>query len=257
MSMPLLEVNDLQVDFLIKKSCMTAVHDVSFTVEEGTTLGIVGESGCGKSVTATAIMQLLPKTTSSISKGSIKLYGDDLLKKTEKEMRAIRGNNISMIFQDPLTSLNPVYTVGQQLIEMLRVRSQVLNLMKELQKEYNLSYLFISHDLSVVRYLCDYVVVMYLGKIVEMGNNEELFEHPVHPYNKALLSAIPVPDIHKKVNRIILKGDVPSLVDPPSGCVFHPRCAHCKDICKQELPALTEVKPGHSVACHFAEKLYE
>lgn len=155
--------------------------------------------------------------------------------------------------------LDPKFIVCDEPVSALdvSVRSQVLNLMKDLQQEQNLSYLFISHDLSVVRYLCDYVVVMYLGKIVEMASKEELFDHRAHPYNKALLSAIPIPDVTKKVNRIVLEGDVPSPLNPPSGCVFHPRCRYCKDICKEQIPELQEVRDGHKVACHFAADLYE
>lgn len=155
--------------------------------------------------------------------------------------------------------LNPKFIVCDEPVSALdvSVRSQVLNLMKDLQVEQNLSYLFISHDLSVVRYLCDYVVVMYLGKIVEMTSKEELFDHPVHPYTKALLSAIPTPDVHKKVERIVLAGEVPSPFNPPTGCVFHPRCAYCTDTCKLDSPALREFRDGHNVACHYAEKLCE
>ena len=154
--------------------------------------------------------------------------------------------------------LSPHFVVADEPVSALdvSVRSQVLNLMKELQKEHNLSYLFISHDLSVVRYLCDRVVVMYLGKVMEWADKHELFDHPAHPYSQALLSAIPVPDVHRKTKRIVLQGDLPSPANPPAGCVFHTRCRYGTEECKNVCPQLREIGTGHQVACHHAEELY-
>ena len=154
--------------------------------------------------------------------------------------------------------LNPNFIVADEPVSALdvSVRSQVLNLMKTLQEEYHLSYMFISHDLSVVRYLCDRVVVMYLGKVMECADTKELFDHPTHPYSQALISAIPIPDVHKKTQRIVLKGDLPSPANPPSGCVFHTRCRYAKEDCKNVCPTLKSINEGHQVACHYAEKLY-
>ena len=153
--------------------------------------------------------------------------------------------------------LEPKFVVADEPVSALdvSVRSQVLNLMKELQREHELSYLFISHDLSVVRYLCDKVVVMYLGKVMECADKHELFDHPAHPYSQALLSAIPVPDVHRKTKRIVLEGDLPSPSNPPEGCVFHTRCRYATEQCKTECPQLRQLREGHQVACHHAEKL--
>lgn len=155
--------------------------------------------------------------------------------------------------------LNPKFIVADEPVSALdvSVRAQVLNLMMQLQEEYNLSYLFISHDLSVVRFLCDKVVVMYLGKIMEIADKHELFDHPTHPYSKALLSAIPIPDVHQKTKRIILEGDLPSPANPPSGCVFHTRCHYAAEECRTVCPQLKTLAEGHQAACHYAEKLYE
>lgn len=155
--------------------------------------------------------------------------------------------------------LKPSFVVADEPVSALdvSVRAQALNLMQQLKAEHNLSYLFISHDLSVVRYICDRVVVMYLGKMVECADKHELYEHPTHPYSKALLSAIPVPDVHRKRNRIILQGDLPSPANPPAGCVFHTRCRYATEECKQVCPELKRISDNHQVACHYAEKLYE
>lgn len=155
--------------------------------------------------------------------------------------------------------LDPKFIVADEPVSALdvSVRSQVLNIMRKLQEMYNLSYMFISHDLSVVRYLCDKVVVMYLGKMVECADKTELFDHPTHPYSRALLSAIPIPDVHRKTERIILEGDLPNPANPPTGCVFHTRCRYATELCKTECPALKELNSNHKVACHYAEKFYE
>ncbi len=292
-----------------------AVDDVSFSVRRGETLGLVGESGCGKSTTGRALLQLYKPTA-----GSVNFLGKELTTLGGGELRKMR-REMQMIFQDPYASLNPRMTVGsiigepleihglargkekqERVQELLRVvglnpyfanryphefsggqrqrigiaralavqpsfivcdepisaldvsiQAQVINLLEELQGQFNLTYLFIAHDLSVVRHISDRVAVMYVGKIVEITTRDHLYERPLHPYTKALLSAVPVPDptVERKRQRMILTGDVPSPVNPPTGCRFHPRCPFAQELCREQEPELLEVEPDHWVACHF------
>ncbi|WP_282137182.1 ABC transporter ATP-binding protein [Rossellomorea aquimaris] len=316
---PILEVKGLKQYFPIKrdslfqpKQVVKAVDDITFTLYEGETLSIVGESGCGKSTTGRAILQLDKPT-----EGSIQYNGIELNSLSKKGLRNMRGD-IQVIFQDPFASLNPRQTVRKILKEAMTIQkvlppskhenrmkelldyvglpitsldrlphefsggqrqrigiaralavnpkviicdeavsaldvsiqAQILNLLKKLQKELKLTYLFISHDLSVVRHISDRVIVMYLGKVVEIGTKHELFDNPTHPYTKALLSAIPVPDFSQKRERILLKGDVPSPLNPPSGCKFHTRCPLATDLCKAKLPPMTG-QGQHFTRCHY------
>ena len=320
----LLEVKHLKKYFpitggFIKKKIgdVKAVDDVSFYVNERETLGIVGESGCGKSTMGRSVLRLVEPT-----EGEVIFDGTDVRALNPKELRAFR-KNMQIVFQDPFSSLDPRWTIDKILAEPLKqhtdlskaeidkrvlelleevglpayhaskyphefsggqrqriglakaltlnpkfivcdepvsaldvsIQSQVLNLMKDLQKTYQLSYLFISHDLSVVKYISDRIAVMYLGHIVETAESEELFANKLHPYTQALVSAIPLPDPHKKRNRVVLGGDVPNPANPPSGCTFHKRCSQCMDICSKEAPSMREVRKGHFVACHLYDDI--
>jgi len=296
-----------------------AVDDISFGIQRGETLGLVGESGCGKSTTGRAILQLYKPTDGKVifNERSLTLLKGGEMRRMRREMQ--------MIFQDPYASLNPRKTVGsnidepleihnlakgkakqERVQELLRIvglnpyfanryphefsggqrqrigiaralavepkfivcdepisaldvsiQAQIINLLEELQEKLGLTYLFIAHDLAVVRHISDRVAVMYVGKIVELTDRTSIFEDPLHPYTRALLSAIPVPDpiLERKRTRIILVGDVPSPVNPPSGCRFNPRCPYAEDNCKVDEPALTEVKPGHWVSCHYWDEI--
>jgi len=292
-----------------------AVDDVSLSIKEGETVGLVGESGCGKTTFGRAILRLEEPTS-----GDVFFEGQNILKADKKQMQALR-ENMQIIFQDPYSSLNPRKTVShiigepllvhgmksrkqrqQRVLELLRVvglrkehmrryphqfsggqrqrigvaralalnpklivcdeavsaldvsiQAQVINLLKDLQDEFGLTYLFISHDLSVVEHVSDRVAVMYLGKIVEIASSKMLYKNPLHPYTQALLSAVPIPDPSlQRANRIILKGDVPSPIDPPPGCSFHPRCLYARDTCRQSEPPLKEINQEHFAACFFA-----
>ncbi|MCR8849696.1 dipeptide ABC transporter ATP-binding protein [Rossellomorea sp. SC111] len=320
MTEPLLKVENLKKHFPITGgilgrpvSSVKAVDGVSFTVNKGETLGIVGESGCGKSTTGRMLMRLIDP-----SDGKVTFEDRELTSLSNSEMRKVR-REMQMVFQDPFASLNPRHTVEKILEEPLKVhgmgsakerkervhellnivglssyhakryphqfsggqrqrigiaralmtkpkliiadepvsaldvsiQSQVLNLMQDLQKEFGLTYIFIAHDLGVVRHISDRVGVMYLGKMVELSNSENLYEKPLHPYTQALLSAVPVPDPGFKRETILLQGDIPSPSNPPSGCTFHTRCPHATDICKQKVPEFKEHQPGHYVACHL------
>ncbi|MBT2637532.1 MULTISPECIES: dipeptide ABC transporter ATP-binding protein [unclassified Bacillus (in: firmicutes)] len=290
-----------------------AVDDISFWVNKGETLGLVGESGCGKSTTGRMLMRLIDPT-----EGQVVFEGKDLVTLSDNDMRKAR-KDMQMVFQDPFASLNPRHTVEkileeplivhgigtkkerkQMVKEMLEVvglssyhakryphqfsggqrqrigiaralmtrpkliiadepvsaldvsiQSQVLNLLEDLQKEFQLTYIFIAHDLGVVRHISDRVGVMYLGRLVEITEAEKLYEKPLHPYTRALLSAVPIPDPDVKREQELLTGDLPSPANPPQGCAFHTRCKECMEICKTDRPVLKEIEPGHFAACHL------
>jgi oligopeptide transport system ATP-binding protein len=320
MTEPLLKVENLKKHFPITGgilgrpvSSVKAVDGVSFTVNKGETLGIVGESGCGKSTTGRMLMRLIDP-----SEGKVTFEDRELTTLSNSEMRKIR-REIQMVFQDPYASLNPRHTVEKILEEPLKVhgigsakerkervhellnivglssyhakryphqfsggqrqrigiaralmtkpkliiadepvsaldvsiQSQVLNLMQDLQKEFELTYIFIAHDLGVVRHISDRVGVMYLGKMVELSDSENLYEKPLHPYTQALLSAVPIPDPDFKRETQLLQGDIPSPSNPPSGCTFHTRCPFATEVCKEKVPEFKEHQPGHYVACHL------
>ncbi len=322
----LLEVNDLVKHFPIKggllrrtQALVRAVDGVSFAVRRGETLGLVGESGCGKTTAGRTILRLETATS-----GEVLFDGTDVLRASRKKMQVMR-RDMQIIFQDPYASLDPRLTVGESIAEGLvihrlgnaqerrervrealirvgmhpshmqrfphefsggqrqrigiaralvmepklivcdepvsaldvSVQSQVLNLLRNLQQQFGLTYLFIAHDLSVVEHISDRVGVMYLGKIVELADRLDLFRFPMHPYTKALISAIPVPDPFKRRERIILKGDVPSPINPPAGCRFHPRCWMARDICRTVEPVFELKAAGHWSACHFADEVSE
>ena len=318
----LIDVKGLKVHFPIKGGLLgrtvanvKAVDGVDLFVRRGETLGLVGESGCGKSTTGRAILQLIKPTA-----GSVVFDGKELTTLPAEQIRTERAK-MQMVFQDPFSSLDPRYTVGQVVSEPLEnfnrgnpaavreqvadvlqtvginpkfvnrfphefsggqrqrigiaralalhpslviadepvsaldvsIQAQVLNLLQDLQGKFGLTYLFVAHNLSVVKHISDRIAVMYLGRVAELSDSEDLYETPLHPYTQALLSAIPVPDpkIEGKRKRIILEGDVPSPVNPPSGCNFHPRCWKAQAICREVIPPLEEKQPNHFAACHF------
>lgn len=293
-----------------------AVDDVSFSIKESETLGLVGESGCGKTTVGHTLVRLLERTSGSVTFNGQEIF--DLKDEALKEMR----RNVQIVFQDPFASLDPRLPIGDSIAEGLKihkignnqeqfervlaimkkvgledyhalryphefsggqrqrigiaralvfnpkflvldepvsaldvsVQAQVLNLLKELQQEMGLTYLFVAHNLGVVEHISDRVAVMYLGKIVEITSREKLFTKPLHPYTQALLAAIPVANPRSKKSRVILTGDVPSPLNPPSGCRFHPRCPFAQARCSEEEPALRELEAGHATACHFSEQ---
>ena len=320
MTEPLLKVEGLKKYFPIRKGVLSrvsgyvkAVDDVSFFVNKGETLGIVGESGCGKSTTGRMLMRLLEPT-----EGKVVFDGKELTNISNDDMRKAR-REIQMVFQDPYASLNPRHTIEKILEEPLivhglgdaksrkkkvrelleivglssyhakryphqfsggqrqrigiaralmtnpkliiadepvsaldvSIQAQVLNLMQDLQKDLQLTYIFIAHDLGVVRHISDRVGVMYLGKMVEITESELLYDKPLHPYTQALLSAVPVPDPNFVREQMLIKGDIPSPSNPPSGCTFHTRCPFKMDVCTSVVPKLEEAEPGHFVACHL------
>ncbi len=319
----ILDIQNIHMHFNSKGLCVKAVNDVSFTVNEGETIGIVGESGCGKTTLGRCIVRAYDATNGKVlytAADGNTIDFQQIDKKTMKEYR----KEIQMIFQDPYSSLDhrmtvldiikepilanypkmPKAEVEQKVMDIaakvglntsylkryphafsggqrqrigiaralvlnprvivcdeavsaldVSIQAQVINLLHELQKEFNLTYLFISHDLSVVEYISDKVGVMYLGKMVEFAPTEKLFEHPMHPYTESLLSAVPVADPTAQMERIPLEGEIPNPANPPTGCYFHTRCRHCIEKCKQEAPQYTELEPEHFVACHRAEEL--
>ena len=319
----LLEVTNLKVHFPVKPGmfsrvheCVKAVDDVSFSIEPGETLGLVGESGCGKTTLGRAIVRLVEPTS-----GSVLLSGEDITRMGVAELRA-RRRKFQMIFQDPYGSLNPRMTVEQivgealdihqltdgksarqkRILELLQdvgldpgyaqryphefsggqrqrigiaralavepeliicdepvsaldvsVQAQIINLLQDLQQQRGIAYLFIAHDLAVVEHISRHMVVMYLGKIVEMAEAKSIIRAPRHPYTQALISAVPEVDLESKRQRIILPGDVPSPIHPPPGCPFHPRCPMAEARCRAEIPALREISSNHRAACHLAK----
>ncbi len=320
----ILMVNALKKYFPIKDGLIAhtvgyvkAVDGVTFNLKRGTTMGLVGESGCGKTTTGRTILRLAGEKTG----GQVLFNGQEVYDLTPKEMRAMRPK-MQIIFQDPFSSLSPRLPVGEIIGEAVRehklvapaefddyidnimdkcglqpfhkdryphefsggqrqriciaralalnpefvvcdepvsaldvsIQAQIINLLRDLQEQFKLTYLFISHDLSVVEHISDSVGVMYLGDLVEYGSTEDIFSNPLHPYTEALFSAIPVPDPNAKMNRIVLEGSIPSPANPPSGCKFHTRCARCTERCKHEVPKQVEVEPGHFVVCHLYDK---
>ena len=322
----LLEVKNLKMHFPVSSGFLSrkptgyvkAVDDVSFTVKRGETLGLVGESGCGKTTTGRCILQLYKPTD-----GQVIFDGQDLTRLNTKNMRAMR-REMQVIFQDPYSSLNPRMTAGniigeplivhglvsgkdeykEKVAELLTnvglnpymadrfphefsggqrqrigvaralsvspkfivadepvsaldvsIQAQIINLLEDLQEQFNLTYLFIAHDLSVVRHISDRVGVMYLGHMVELAERNEIYRNPIHPYTRALLSAVPIPDpvLDAQRERVLLTGEVPSPLNPPSGCVFHPRCPDANDTCSQVMPNLREVEPEHHSACILSD----
>ncbi len=317
---PLLVVKNLRKEFVVATNffgkptkTLKAVDNVSFTIEKGKTLGIVGESGCGKTTMGRTILRL-----HDVTSGEIYFKGKEITCLSDREFDKLRPN-MQMIFQDPYASLSPRLTVGEIIGEAARqhglvgkagfrdyvldvmkmcglqphyferyphefsggqrqriciaralalkpelvicdepvsaldvsIQAQIINMLKELQETLGLTYIFISHDLSVVKHISDEVGVMYLGNMVEYGQKSQIFKNTLHPYTKALFSAVPVPNPHVKMNRVILKGDIPSPVNPPKGCKFHTRCDKCMDVCKEVPPEYKEVEPGHFCACHL------
>jgi oligopeptide/dipeptide ABC transporter ATP-binding protein len=319
----ILEVVNLKKYFRIKAGVFSkartlyAIDGVSFKIKRGETFGLVGESGCGKTTTGLTILRVYDPTD-----GEVLYEGKNILKFNKKEMHEFR-RKVQLIFQDPLSSLNPMMTVfnlvgeplsihfnynkeerkervkelmvsvglaphhmsryphefsggQQQRIAIARalatnpsfivadeplsgldisIRGQILNMLQDLKEKFKLTLLFISHDLSIVKMVCNSTAVMYVGKIVELAPTRELFNDPRHPYTKALISAVPVPDPKKKMRRAILKGDIPSPITPPKGCRFHPRCTYAREICRDTIPELTEIRPGHTVSCHLVNQI--
>lgn len=325
MSEKLLEVRHLHTQFSTDEGIVHAVENVNFSLNKGETLGIVGESGSGKSVTSLSVMRLV---TGKITDGEIIFDGKDILTLSEREMEHIRGNDITMIFQDPMTSLDPVYTIGYQLrevlfqhdkkmtraeadrisIDMLRkvgianpesrmndyphqlsggmrqrviiamglcchpklliadepttaldvtIQAQILDLMRALKKESNMSIMLITHDLGVIAEMCDRVVVMYCGQVVESGSVRDIFKHPGHKYTQGLLESIPrVEENRDRLNAI--EGNVPNVLVLPEGCRFHPRCPYATEKCRTEVPQTVEISNGHMAACHYClQEAYE
>jgi oligopeptide/dipeptide ABC transporter ATP-binding protein len=320
----LLSVENLHKTFKVNanrpgapKLCLKAVDGVSFEIEAGETLGLVGESGCGKSTVGKLLLRLIEPDD-----GIIRFADKSVTAMPKRQLTALR-RDMQMIFQDPFSSLNPRMRVGEIIGEPLvvhdlvngkdprnqvltlmdkvglsaehydryphefsggqrqrigiartlavqprlvvadepvsaldlSIQAQIVNLLKDLQEEFGLTYLFISHDLGVIEHVCDRVAVMYLGRIVEIASAEDLYDRPRHPYTEALMNAVPVPDPNRHRQKQVLSGEIPSPIDPPTGCHFHPRCPYAKDICQKEYPVLSEQLPGHKAACHFSAEV--
>ncbi|MCF2719544.1 ABC transporter ATP-binding protein [Paenibacillus sp. UKAQ_18] len=321
----LLEVTNLRTEFKTAAGTIRAVDGVDLSVGKGETLGIVGESGCGKSITSLSILQLLPKGLGKVVAGEVRFNGENMLDFSERKMRSIRGNEMAMIFQEPMTSLNPVFKIGKQIAESARyhhgvskhkakdmavemltkvgiprpekvatsyphelsggmrqrvmiamamvcnpklliadepttaldvtIQAQILDLMRELQKSEGTSILMITHDLGVVAEMCDRVVIMYAGQVVEETDVKTLFKDPKHPYTQSLLASLP--QLNSDQERLAsIPGQVPNPLDMPKGCRFAPRCQFAKEICRAEAPELTEVEPGHKSRCLLQQEGY-
>jgi oligopeptide/dipeptide ABC transporter ATP-binding protein len=320
MAEQVLALDDLTVRFRLRRGELTAVDGVSFAVHRGETFGLVGESGSGKSVTARAIMRLIPDPPGEIARGRIVFEGRDVMELSDAEMRALRGRRIAMVFQEPMSALNPVFTVCAQISDALRtnlglskqearervvellalvgipspqkrldsyvhefsggmrqrvmlamalscdpkfliadepttaldvtIQATILDLITSMIDRFGMSLIFITHNLGVVAHACDRIGVMYASHIVELGTKHEIFRNPQHPYTIGLLNSIPRLDTTAKYLTPI-PGTVCNMMEPPTGCKFHPRCAHAMDVCKREIPVLREIAPGHHAACHL------
>jgi peptide/nickel transport system ATP-binding protein len=318
----LLEISNLRTYFFTEAGVVKALDGMSLEVYKGQAVGLVGESGSGKSVTAQSVLRIVPRP-GKIVEGTMKFEGEDLLAKTEDEMRKMRGPKMAIVFQDPTTSLNPVYTVEKQLTDILTlhrdlskedaskkalsllervgiqdpekrlrtyphelsggmkqriaiaralscepmllfadepttnldvtIQAQVLELLKQLQKELNMTMVMITHDMGIIADMTERVTVLYAGKVMEVAGTETLFKYPKHPYTEALLKA--VPSVRQTRALEVIPGNIPNLIEPPPGCVFHPRCKYAKDVCMKSEPALEKVEEGHYVACHFWREL--
>ena len=322
MSDPALQLQDLTIRFTLKRGTLTAVNGVSFSIQRGETFGLVGESGSGKTVTARSIMRLIPEPPGEVVGGRILFEGEDVMAKSEKELREMRGRRVAMVFQEPMSALNPVFTVAQQIGDALRtnygmgkkearerviellalvgipspasrldsyvhefsggmrqrvmlamalscnpsfliadepttaldvtIQAVILELISSMIDEFDMSLLFITHNLGVVAHACDRIGVMYASHIVELGEKNEIFAKPLHPYTIGLLNSIPRLDQQQRFLTPI-NGTVCNMMDPPQGCKFHPRCEHAMDICRQQIPELKEVASGRQVACHLVQ----
>lgn len=320
MAEPILQLDDLTVCFHLKRGSLTAVDGVTLSVNRGETFGLVGESGSGKTVTARSVMRLIPVPPGEMVRGRVLFEGENILEKSDQEMRELRGKKIAMVFQEPMSALNPVFTVGSQISDALRtnlglskkeakdrviellqlvgipspasrstnyvhefsggmrqrvmlamalscdpsfliadepttaldvtIQATILELIRSMIERFDMSLIFITHNLGVVAHTCDNIGVMYASHLVEMGTTMEIFSNPQHPYTVGLLNSIPRLDTQTKFLTPI-KGLVCNMLEPPRGCKFNPRCEHAMDICTQEIPQLKEVAPGHFVACHL------
>ncbi len=320
MAAPVLQLEDLTVRFHLKRGQLTAIDGVTLAVQRGETFGLVGESGSGKTVTARSVMRLIPIPPGEIVRGRILFEGTNILEHSDQQMRELRGKKIAMVFQEPMSALNPVFTVGKQIADALRtnlgmskkeakarviellqlvgipspaarydnyvhefsggmrqrvmlamalscnptfliadepttaldvtIQATILELIRSMIERFNMSLIFITHNLGVVAHTCDTIGVMYASHLVELGTKNELFANPLHPYTVGLLNSIPRLDTTTKYLTPIT-GSVCNMLHPPQGCKFHPRCAHAMDICTQEVPPLKEAAPGHFVACHL------
>jgi len=317
---PVLELQDLTVQFHLKRGQWTAVDGVTLTVHRGETFGLVGESGSGKTVTARSIMRLVPIPPGEMVRGRILFEGENILEKSTQQMRELRGKKVAMVFQEPMSALNPVFSVGNQIADALRtnlglsrkeakervlelmqlvgipspasryrhyvhefsggmrqrvmlamalschptfliadepttaldvtIQATILELIRSMIERFAMSLIFITHNLGVVAHTCDTIGVMYASHLVELGNKNEIFAHPLHPYTVGLLNSIP--RLHTRTRFLTpIKGLLCNMLEPPSGCKFNPRCEHAMDICTRERPELKEVAPGHFVACHL------